>query len=100
MDVFFKEKASESTYVFESCFDTLTFSLKSKNIDEHTIETINDYPELFKSLEATLNFNLTKIFNRLEQTYQLEIYKELRKQIQSYYDIHCKMVEKTLKYVK
>ena len=53
-----------------------------------------------KSLEATLNFNLTKIFNRLEQTYQLEIYKELRKQIQSYYDIHCKMVEKTLKYVK
>ena len=38
----FKEKASESTYVFKSCFDTLTFSLKSKNIDEHTIETIND----------------------------------------------------------
>ena len=32
--------------------------LKSKNIDEHTIGTINDYPELFKSLEATLNFNL------------------------------------------
>ena len=60
----FKEKASESTYVFKSCFDTLTFSLKSKNIDEHTIETINDYPELFKSLEATLNFNLTKIFKR------------------------------------
>ena len=40
----FKEKASESTYVFKSCFDTLIFSLKSKNIDEHTIETINDYP--------------------------------------------------------
>lgn len=96
----FKEQASESTFVFKSCFDTLTFSLKSKNIDEHTIETINEYPELFKSLEATLNFNLTKIFNRLEQTYQLEIYKELRKQIQSYYDIHCKMVEKTLKHVK
>ena len=29
----FKEQASESTYVFKSCFDTLTFSLKSKNID-------------------------------------------------------------------
>ena len=96
----FKEQASESTYVFNSCFDTLTFSLKSKNIDEHTIETINDYPELFKSLEATLNFNLTKIFNSLEQTYQLELYKELREQIQSYYDIHRKMVEKTLKHVK
>ena len=96
----FKEKTNESTYVFKSCFDTLSFSLKSKNIDEHTIETINDYPELFKSLEDALNFNLTKIYNRLEQTYQLKVYKELRKQIQSYYDEHRKMVEKTLKHVK
>lgn len=96
----FKEKASESTYVFESCFDTLSFSLNSKILDEHTIKTIKNYPKLFKSLEDALNFNLTKIFNRIEQTYQLEIYKELRKQIQNYYDEHCKMVEKTLKHVK
>jgi len=96
----FNEKVSASTYTFKSCFDTLSFSLNSKQFDEHTIETIKNYPELFKSLEAALNFNLTKIFNSLEQTYQLEIYKELRNQIQSYYDEHRKMVEKTIKHVK
>lgn len=95
----FKDNDSD-TYLFESCFDTLSFSLNSKRIDKHTIETIKYFPELFTNLESAININLNKIYNLLEQDYQLHIYKELKNQIQNYYDNHCKMVEKSLKLVK
>lgn len=95
----FKENNRPDTYTFESCFDTLVFSANENHIDEHTIETITNYPELYKSLEKALDINLSKIFNKLKRDFQMEVYVELKEQIQKYYDLHCKMVEKTLKLV-
>lgn len=96
----FKENTSIDTYIFESCFDTLTFSANENNINEHTIETIINYPELYKSLEAALDINLSEIFIILKREFQIEVYKEITLQIQNYYDSHCKMVEKTLKFTR
>ena len=52
------------------------------------------------SLEKALNLDLSKIFDNLELEYKIKICKEIRTQIQNYYDIHRKMVEKTLKFVR
>lgn len=96
----FKENDSQDIYIFESCFDIFSFSISENYKDEHTIETIANYPELYKSLEETLDINLSKIFIKLKRDFQIEVYKELRIQIQNYYDIHRKMIEKTLKYAR
>lgn len=96
----FKENTRTNTYIFESCFDTLTFSENENNIDEHTIETIVNYPELYKSLEAVLDIDLSEIFIILKREFQIEVYKEIMLQIQNYYDSHRKMVEKTLKFAR
>ena len=58
------------------------------------------FPKLFLSLEQAINFELSKIFDNLEVEYKIKICKEIRTQIQNYYDKHRKMVEKTLKFVK
>ena len=47
-----------------------------------------------------IKFNNHKIFDNLELEYKIKICKEIRTQIQNYYDIHRKMVEKTLKFVR
>lgn len=96
----FKENNRPDIYIFESCFDTLTFSENENNIDEHTIETIVNYPELYKSLESALDIDLSEIFIILKREFQIEVYKEIMLQIQNYYDSHCKMVEKTLKFAR
>lgn len=84
--------------IYKSCFGV--FSISEKYEDYFTTDVIRKFPELFKSLESTLNFNLTKIFDNLELEHKIKIRKEIRKQIQNYYDTHRKMVEKTLKFAR
>ena len=62
-------------------------------------------PGIYKSIgyfskNSLFNFELSKIFDNLEVEYKIKICKEIRTQIQNYYDKHRKMVEKTLKFAK
>ena len=84
--------------IYGSCFGTLTFSTDYE--DYFTTNTLRKFSQMVCSLEKALNFDLSKIFDNLELEYKIKICKEIRTQIQNYYDIHRKMVEKTLKFVK
>ena len=84
--------------IYGSCFGTLTFSTDYE--DYFTTNTLRKFSQMVCSLEKALNFDLSKIFDNLELEYKIKICKEIRTQIQNYYDIHRKMVEKTLKFAK
>lgn len=84
--------------IYKSCFGI--FSISEKYEDYFTTKVIRKFPKLFLSLEQAINFELSKIFDNLEVEYKIKICKEIRTQIQNYYDKHRKMVEKTLKFVK
>ena len=84
--------------IYKSCFGI--FSISEKYEDYFTTNVIRKFPKLFLSLEQAINFELSKIFDNLEVEYKIKICKEIRTQIQNYYDKHRKMVEKTLKFVK
>lgn len=84
--------------IYGSCFGTLSFSTEYE--DYFTTNTLRKFSQMVCSLEKALNFDLSKIFDNLELEYKIKICKEIRTQIQNYYDIHRKMVEKTLKFVK
>lgn len=84
--------------IYGSCFGTLTFSTDYE--DYFTTNTLRKFSQMVCSLEKALNFDLSKIFDNLELEYKIKICKEIRTQIQNYYDKHRKMVEKTLKFVK
>lgn len=84
--------------IYGSCFGTLSFSTDYE--DYFTTDTLRKFSQMVCSLEKALNFDLSKIFDNLELEYKIKICKEIRTQIQNYYDIHRKMVEKTLKFVR
>lgn len=84
--------------IYGSCFGTLSFSTDYE--DYFTTNTLRKFSQMVCSLEKALNFDLSKIFDNLEVEYKIKICKEIRTQIQNYYDIHRKMVEKTLKFVR
>ena len=84
--------------IYNSCFGNFSFSERYE--DYFTTDVIRKFPKLFLSLEQAINFELSKIFDNLEVEYKIKICKEIRTQIQNYYDKHRKMVEKTLKFVK
>lgn len=84
--------------IYGSCFGTLTFSTDYE--DYFTTNTLRKFSQMVCSLEKALNFDLSKIFDNLEVEYKIKICKEIRTQIQNYYDKHRKMVEKTLKFVR
>lgn len=84
--------------IYKSCFGI--FSISERYEDYFTTDVIRKHPTLFTSLEKAINFDLTKIFDNLELEYKIIICKEIRKQIQNYYDTHRKMVEKTLKFAR
>ena len=84
--------------IYGSCFGTLSFSTDYE--DYFTTNTLRKFSQMVCSLEKALNFELSKIFDNLEVEYKIKICKEIRTQIQNYYDKHRKMVEKTLKFVK
>ncbi len=84
--------------IYKSCFGNFSFSERYE--DYFTTEILCKHPKLVLCLEEALTINLSKIFNKLERDYELEIYKEIRTQIQNYYDTHRKMVEKTLKFAR
>ena len=84
--------------IYGSCFGTLSFSTDYE--DYFTTDTLRKFSQMVCSLEKALNFDLSKIFDNLEVEYKIKICKEIRTQIQNYYDIHRKMVEKTLKFVR
>ena len=84
--------------IYNSCFGNFSFSERYE--DYFITDVLRKFPELFRLLEKALNFNLTKIFDNLELKHKIKICKEIRKQIQNYYDTHRKMVEKTLKFVR
>ena len=84
--------------IYGSCFGTLSFSTEYE--DYFTTNTLRKFSQMVCSLEKALNFELSKIFDNLEVEYKIKICKEIRTQIQNYYDKHRKMVEKTLKFVK
>ena len=84
--------------IYGSCFGTFSFSTNYE--DYFTTDTLRKFPQMVLSLEEALNYDLSKIFDNLELEYKIKICKEIRKQIQNYYDTHRKMVEKTLKFVR
>lgn len=84
--------------IYGSCFGTLSFSTEYE--DYFTTDTLRKFSQMVCSLEKALNLDLSKIFDNLELEYKIKICKEIRTQIQSYYDIHRKMVEQTLKFVR
>lgn len=84
--------------IYGSCFGTLSFSTDYE--DYFTTDTLRKFSQMVCSLEKALNLDLSKIFDNLELEYKIKICKEIRTQIQNYYDIHRKMVEKTLKFVR
>lgn len=84
--------------IYGSCFGTLSFSTEYE--DYFTTDTLRKFSQMVCSLEKALNLDLSKIFDNLELEYKIKICKEIRTQIQNYYDIHRKMVEKTLKFVR
>lgn len=84
--------------IYGSCFGTLSFSTYYE--DYFTTDTLRKFSQMVCSLEKALNLDLSKIFDNLELEYKIKICKEIRTQIQNYYDIHRKMVEKTLKFVR
>ena len=84
--------------IYGSCFGTLSFSTDYE--DYFTTDTLRKFSQMVCSLEKALNLDLSKIFGNLELEYKIKICKEIRTQIQNYYDIHRKMVEKTLKFVR
>lgn len=84
--------------IYGSCFGTLSFSTDYE--DYFTTDTLRKFSQMVCSLEKALNFDLSKIFDNLELEYKIKICKEIKTQIQNYYDIHRKMVEKTLKFVR
>ena len=84
--------------IYGSCFGTLSFSTDYE--DYFTTDTLRKFSQMVCSLEKALNLDLSKIFDNLELEYKIKICKEIRTQIQNYYDIHRKIVEKTLKFVR
>lgn len=83
--------------LYQSCFGNFSFSGIYE--DYYTTEILQKYPLLVSCLNEIINLDLTEIFNELELEYKIKIYKELRKNIQKYFDKHRKTVAKSLKFL-
>lgn len=83
--------------LYQSCFGSFSFSLIYE--DYYTTEILQKYPLLTTCINDAINIDLNNIFNELELEYKIKIYKEIRKEIQAYYDKHRKIVDRCLKFL-